>query len=253
MSTVPTIHADFGKGGAGIATKDKTGVSLRMILAAIVVDILALEALFVPSAQVTRYVRGVVTANVANLAAFTVASNDGLTYAEGEKVLLAKQTTAAQCGVYVVGAVAGGTAPLTRVADLAAGMTYINGSVVEVSEGTLWAGSSWKAMCTGTKIVGTDDPLFYPKTVHRTVTLVAGTVTINSDMWLFSTTKSTVTVTRNTANTSTLTTGGYSAAVAGRTAGKGGTGAVTVQAEVAAGTINVADISTLDVLVTNAG
>lgn len=36
-----------------------------------------------------RYVRGVVFANVADLAAFTVAGNDGLTYAAGERVLLA--------------------------------------------------------------------------------------------------------------------------------------------------------------------
>ncbi|MFI0434026.1 MAG: hypothetical protein ACH36H_12910, partial [Candidatus Nanopelagicales bacterium] len=52
-----------------------------------------------------HHVRGVVYSNVASLAAFTVASNDGLTYTEGQRVLLANQTTAAQNGIYVVGAV----------------------------------------------------------------------------------------------------------------------------------------------------
>jgi hypothetical protein len=202
----------------------------------------------------TAQVRGVVTANVADLAAFTVAANDGLTYVEGEYVLLAGQTTAAQCGPYLVGAVAGGTAPLTRASWMPAAAAVRNGMVIEASEGTLWAGSSWKAMCTGAKVVGTDDPLFYPKVIHRTITLVAGTLVMGAGgdtvaTPLFSTTKSQVELTRNTPNTCTATTGGYSAAAAGRTAGKAG--AVTIIAAVAAGTINVADISTLDVTITN--
>lgn len=198
-------------------------------------------------------VRGVVAANIADLAAFTVASNDGLTYAEGDLCLLVLQTTAAQCGIYKVGVVAAGVAALTRVVPHEAGRKILNGMVVEVSEGTLYAGTSWKAMCTGAKVFGTDDPLFYPRKIHSTITLVAGTLAMGATQgtWLFSTTKSDVQVTRNTAGTSTATTGGYSAAVAGRTAGKVGTAVVTVQAEVAAGTINNADVSTLDVLITN--
>jgi hypothetical protein len=201
-------------------------------------------------------VRGVVTANVADLAAFTVASNDGLTYAEGETVLLAGQTTGAQCGPYVVGAVSGTTAPLTRSGEWEAGEPIDNGMVLEVSEGTLWAGSSWKAMTTGAKVFGTDDPLFYPQNFHRTITLVAGTLTMGAGgdtvaTPVFSTTKTQVAITRNTANTTTATTGGYSAPVASRVAGKAGTGAIMVRAEVAAGTINTADISTLDVTVVN--
>jgi hypothetical protein len=198
-------------------------------------------------------VRGVVFANVADLTAFTVASNDGLTYVAGERVLLANQTTAAQCGIYVVGTVGGGTAALTRADDFATAAAINNGCVVEVSEGTLWAGSSWKAMCTGSKVVGTDDPLFYPRVVKGTLTLVAGTITLGATqgLYLFSTTRSSVVVTRNTAGTSTATTGGYAAPVASRTAGKSGTAAVLIRAEVAAGTINNADVSTLDFCITN--
>ena len=200
-----------------------------------------------------RCVRGVVFANVADLSAFTVAGNDGLTYAAGQRVLLTNQTTAAQNGIYVVGTVGGGTAALTRADDFASGDAIVNGSVVEVSEGTIFAGSSWKAMCTGACVVGTDDPLFYPRVIKSTVTLTAGAITMGSaqGLFLFSTTKSQVTITRNTANTSTATTGGYAAPVASRTAGKSGTAAVLVRAEVAAGTLNNADVSTLDVVITN--
>lgn len=201
-----------------------------------------------------RQVRGVVASNVADLAAFTVAGNDGLTFVEGDRVLLALQTTAAQCGIYVVGPVAGGTAKLSRAPDMAALTDIENGREVDVSEGTLYAGTTWRAMCTGAKVVGTDDPLFYPKVVRiPAVALVAGTKTLNATqgVWLFSASKSTVHVTVNTPNTVTSTVQ-YQAAAAGRTAGKVGTAAVVVQANVAAGTINTADVSTLDVTIVNA-
>lgn len=200
--------------------------------------------------------RGVVTGNVASLAAFTVAGNDGLTYVAGDRVLLVGQTTAAECGIYVVGTVGGGTAPLTRAADMPAGAAILNGTVIEASEGTELAGSSWKAMCTGAAIVGTNDPTFYPRNYKKTITLVAGVYTLGAGgggekLFLFSTTKSMVVALRNTANTSTATTGGYSAPVASRIAGKAGTAAVLVRAEVAAGTLNNADISSLDVHISN--
>jgi len=199
-----------------------------------------------------RCVRGVVYANVSDLTAFTVASNDGLTYTAGQRVLLANQTTAAQNGIYVVGTVGGGTAALTRADDFATSAAIVNGCVVEVSEGTLWQGSTWKAMCTGSCVVGTDDPLFYPRQVKGTLTLVAGTITLGSTqgLYLFSTTKSAVTFNRNTAGT-TASTVAYAAPVASRVAGKSGTGAVLIRAEVAAGTINAADVSTLDFCITN--
>ncbi len=207
-----------------------------------------------------RNVRGVVTANVADLAAFAVTGNaydDGLTYVAGDRVLLAAQTTAAQCGVYVVGTVAT-TAPLTRAADMPAGLALTNGSVIEVSEGTVFAGSSWKSMATtaGGAVIATNDPLFYPRNFRKTVTLSSGTYLIGAgggseSLFLFSTTKSSVTATRNTAGgTLTLTTH-YFCPVAARIAGKAGTAAASVTASVAAGTVNTADTSTIDVLVVN--
>lgn len=201
-------------------------------------------------------VRGVVAANVADLAAFTVASNDGLTYTKGQRVLLANQTTAAQNGIYVVGTVASGAAPLTRAPDMPTGAYYKNGAVIEVSEGTVFRGSSWKVMGTGALKVGTDDPAVYPRSYRKTVTLVSGTCTIGAGggsepLFLYSTTTSSVQATRNTAGGTLTNTTHYFAPVSGRIAGKAGTAAAVVTASVAAGTVNTADTSTVDVLVEN--
>lgn len=217
-----------------------------------------------PSAHVNAasgvpLVRGVVYNDQADLTAFTVASDEGLTYTEGQTLALVGQTTGAECGPYVVGAVAAGVAALSRPAWWYAAMSIRNGFTFEVSEGTWFAGSSWKSMTTGAKVVDTDDPLFYPRNFRQTVTLAAGVYTIgvgssatpDEPLFLFSTTRSMVTALRNTADTCTATTGGYGAPVASRIAGKRGTAAVLVQAQVAAGTLNNADISTVDVLITN--
>lgn len=77
-----------------------------------------------------------------------------------------------------------------------------------------------------------------------TVTLVAGTATVSFPRL---TANSRIFLTLKTANTTTLTTA-YTAPASGRDpiiAGVG-TGTFVVRANVAAGTINVADISTLD-------
>lgn len=232
-----------GNGASLVGLEDAAGALAAATVEAAIAELAARSNV--------RQARGVVTVDVPDLAAFVI-TQDGVTYAAGDRVLLANQTTAAQCGLYVVGAVSG-TAPLTRATDMASGQAYVNGCVVEVSEGTIWKGSTWKSMATGAKVVGTHDPLFYPKVWHKKATLVAGTVTLAStdDVWLFSATTSTVHVTRNTANTTTLTTGGYTCPSATRTAGKKATGSIDVWAAVAAGTINTADISTLDVTIIN--
>jgi hypothetical protein len=205
-----------------------------------------------PQLPSVMYARGAVFANISDLGAFTVASNDGLTYAKGQRVLLTLQTTASQCGLYVVGEVNNGVAKLTRAPEWSHGQAVRNGAVVHVSEGTLWAGSEWKAMVTGAKVIGTDDPLFYPKHVKGILTLAAGTKTLGATegLFLFSVTRSVFHLTQNTPGTTTSTTE-YCAVSASRVAGKSGTAAIVVRANVAAGTINTADVSTLDWLLTN--
>jgi len=56
------------------------------------------------------------TSDVADLTAFPV-DNDGLTLVANKRVFLPFQNDSKQNGLYVVGAVAGGTAPLTRASD----------------------------------------------------------------------------------------------------------------------------------------
>jgi len=202
--------------------------------------------------------RGVVYDN-ASLTAFASVTGgtikDGVTYFAGDTVLLANQTTAADCGLYVVGTVdtSAHTAPLTRHPALSANATYVNGMMISVSEGTLWAGSTWKAMCTGTKVVGTDDPLFYPQKCRGILTLASGTKTLGSTegLFLWSTTRSTVQATYNTAGGTVSSTVNMRCASANRTAGKSGTAAAIIIATVAAGTIDTANNSTVDWEVTN--
>jgi hypothetical protein len=197
-------------------------------------------------------VRGVVYADVADRTAFTVAATD-LTFVEGDRVLLVNQTTAAQNGIYEVGVVAAGVAPLTRADDMASGDEIVNGKTVFVSEGTLWKGSEWRAMCTGSKAVGTDDPLFYPRVCKGTLTLASGTKTLGATegLFLLSTTTSAIIGQWNTAGGTVTSTVGMRFAVASRTAGKSGTGAAICIAIVAAGTIDTANNSTVDWQVTN--
>lgn len=189
-----------------------------------------------------------------SLTAFTVATNtDGITYVAGDVVLLTAQTAPAENGPYVVGVVAT-TAPLSRPSWWSTGAGVIQGQEIQVGgEGTIFGGSSWKALCAKSKIVGTDDPVFYPRVCKGTVTLVAGTITLGVAQGLFvkSVAASAVAITRNTPNTATATTGGYASAAGTRVAGVAGTAAVVIMAQIAAGTINAADISTVDFIVAN--
>lgn len=104
-------------------------------------------------------VRGLITANIADLAAFTVAGNDGLTYAEGERVYLNGQSTGAEKGPYVVGVVASGTAPLTRAGDWAAAAVIPSGTLVVVDAGTSNGNSLWMINNAGDVTVATTTPV----------------------------------------------------------------------------------------------
>lgn len=199
------------------------GEALVATQAAAITDIAALQAgtTIIGANGALRTVRGVVTANVASLAAFTVAGNDGLTYAAGERVLLAKQTTATQDGIYVVGTVATGTAPLTLATDYASASVQPAGMEVLVNEGTLFGNTKWFASLAGAITVGTSSPAFYPRKYVRVTTAMSGTPGIKalSAEWILSATKSTVTPvakapgTQGFLSVGTLTAGAGSGAV----------------------------------------
>jgi hypothetical protein len=200
--------------------------------------------------------RNVVNGNIASLAAYTVASNaavnDATLNVAGDPVLLIAQTTASENGLYIVGTVTTGTAPLTRISSMASGRVFLADEfTVTVSSGTVFGHTNWFNAVAGT--IATDSPQFFPRQVTISQALVAGTMTITS-IPVLSVTKSTVNITRRIANTSTLTVGGYCTSTGGAngvTAGALGTASVIIEACVAAGTINVADVSTLELTFRN--
>ena len=186
--------------------------------------------------------------NVAALTAFTVAGNDGLTNIAGDVVLLLEQTTAADRGPYVVGVVTAGVAPLTRPDWWPTGATLVSGAKIRVGgEGNVFKNVDFRAFVVAdTFVVGTTDPKLYPEEVSGATALVGGTFTI-STVPIFGP-NSTVHLERKIANTCTLTVGGYhptTGGATGITSGVRGTAACIVEACVGAGTISIADVSTL--------
>jgi hypothetical protein len=119
-------------------------------------------------------VRGASTANIADLAVFTVAGVDGLTYVAGERILLKDQSTATQNGIYVVGTVGGGTAALTRALDADGADEVVPGMLVHVSEGTV-ALNSWWALTTNAAItIGSSNLTFAQIPTHANLAATSG-------------------------------------------------------------------------------
>lgn len=196
-----------------------------------------------------RCVKGVAPTNVANLAAFVIAAFDGVTYAAGDFVLLANQTTAAENGVYLVGTVAG-TAPLTRANWLPTGAIVSGGFTVHVNTGTLFANSNWFISTAGAITIGTTAHAWYPESVTQTLALPVNTGTVAiTNVPVLSATKTQVGITRVSAVTPTLTVMYVLDGV--NTAGTVGTANIDVMAAVAAGTVNVDDDSSLLITVIN--
>lgn len=98
-------------------------------------------------------VRGVATSNVSNLASCST-TLDGLTLVEGNRIALIGQSTASQNGVYVVGVVATGAAPLTRAEDANKSSDWIGGKDFVCLEGTVNAGKRFRVTNTGAITIG---------------------------------------------------------------------------------------------------
>jgi len=116
--------------------------------------------------------------DIANLASATVATDfDGVTVEEDNRVLLPHQTTAAENGVYVVGAVSGGTAALTRVLDFNDDAEMVAGALFPVQQGTLYRGEVFRFDTTDTIVVDTTPLAFRTLSGLRyakTATLIGG-------------------------------------------------------------------------------
>ena len=200
----------------------------------------------------TYFANNLVTANVADLTAFTVAGNDGCTNVKGQTVLLVAQTDRTQNGPWVVGTVTAGTAPLSRPPWWASGRTINVGIGIQLSgEGVAYKNTRWSCMSDSVIVSDTDTVDFYPQMMCGQAALVSGTFTISCPIWA----KSALSLTRVIANTcaATVIYAGTNGGGDGRTVGRFGTGAWIVQACVAAGTINAADVSTLSWTIMNRG
>ena len=146
-----------------------------------------------------RTVRNVVITNVANLAAYVVASatlNDNVAGGNlaNDRVLLVGQTTPTENGIYVVGTVGAGLAPLTLATDYAAASVQPTGLAVGINEGTIFGNRQWFSSLAGAITVGTSSPAFYPRKYVRVTGVMAGVPGIMalSAEWILSATKSTV-------------------------------------------------------------
>jgi hypothetical protein len=198
-------------------------------------------------------VRGCAVANIANLATAGPLVN-GVTYVAGERILLANQTTTSQNGVYEFGT---GGVGLTRVVELPNGLAMPAGLIVECGLGlaTVLDGSTWK-LEQSVAVIGTNNAVFWPQKQFFRGALVAGssigtfTSAATGNVFLRSTTNSVIMINPVLANTPAATVR-YQCLAATRVAGVGGTGAFDLMSAVAAGTINNADISTLEAVLIN--
>ncbi len=101
----------------------------------------------------TVKVRAASTANVTLSGLDAGQTLDGVTLAQGDRVLLKNQTTGAENGVYVINA--DGQAP-TRAKDWAAGADVV-GFAARAYAGTTQANTVW-AVYAEPAVVGTNDP-----------------------------------------------------------------------------------------------
>lgn len=215
-------------------------------------------ALAVATAALAAYTRtgGSITANAVGQIG---AVFDGVTVANGDVILLPEGIAAAvaDAGYWEIENIgtAGAAFSLTRPGWWADGSAIPEKKVVVIKRGTLFAGTEWRSwVTTNSKLVDTDAPLLFPKRVLQSITLVAGTATLTNVPCRSATLSRVDCNSRQVGNTPTATTGGYHSTVAnanGITIGNLGTVSIVIQATVAAGTINNADISTLGVVIEN--
>jgi hypothetical protein len=104
----------------------------------------ALDAGGTTATSQIHHVRAASTGDVANLAACSTTMDTSVTLVAGDRVLLRAQSNAAQNGIYVVGTVGSGTAPLTRATDWDGAAELKQNTMVAVAEGTSYANTYWE-------------------------------------------------------------------------------------------------------------
>ena len=113
------------------------------------------------------HVKAASTASVTIPPGGTTLSMDGVTLANGDRVLLKNQGNATN-GVYVVGGI-GSSVTLTRATD-ADTAAELAGMIVIVDQGTLYGGDQYATSFKATKVLGTDTMNWFPVMGTRSAT-----------------------------------------------------------------------------------
>lgn len=138
----------------------------------------AWQSVVAPS-QGTHNVLAVSTSNIASLSGLAQTIDGVAINTAGMRVLLVKQTTGADNGIWVAAAGA-----WTRPADWYTGSIATGGTQVEVASGTTWGPSTWRVTSSGSPIIGTNAIVFFPRLVKGTQLLNGGgTATVNN-LWI---------------------------------------------------------------------
>lgn len=137
----------------------------------------AIQQLITNNGAIKIPVRTIVTTNIASLAGGAPNTNDGVTLAANDRLLLAGQTTASQNGWYVVqtlGTGANGT--WVRATDADGVGEVVAGVLTAVAEGTTNADTIWELTTDGTIVVGATALNFARKDAGASATVAAGLV-----------------------------------------------------------------------------
>lgn len=200
-----------------------------------------------PENDTVNRARFVTPSPVADLANFqtTALNNDGVTAVQGDVALLVNQTVASENGPWQVGPVSGGLAPLTRPSWWQPGNAIPSGTDVHIGgEGSVYGTTVWAVMAQAdTIVVDTTDPQVYPRVLKGHAALLNGTVTVTG-LPIFDA-SSQVDVRRVVDGSPNLTVD-YVVLSSGITAGTVATGQFVARAELADGSLNVADQSQID-------
>jgi len=196
--------------------------------------------------------------------AITSTMADGATPAVGDIFLLEHglAASAADAGLYQIVAVGAAGAKFQAIPapDWQVGTVLLPKTEILVGPaGSVFKNTTWVNTLAGlTNVIGTASFTFFARFVTYTSALVAGIQTAGASatsgapavMSVMSTSLTNVMTTRRTPNTATATIT-YQKNTAGMAAGGLGAGAASVFSTVAAGTINNADVSTMDTTVLN--
>lgn len=198
-------------------------------------------------------VGGVLTGNANG--AITSTMTDGATPAVGDTFLLPNgiATGGTDPGLYTIVTLGSGSAKFVAVQAPAwqAGVVIPQKTEILIDKGLVYSQSTWVNTLAGnTNAIGASGFTFYPRSVVQSVTLTASGNIVISNVPILSATK-TLVIAERTATGGTVTSTVMYNTAAAPTAGQFGTGTVTVQASVAAGTANTADQSVLTVGIFN--